>query len=100
MNDTCNNAGLAHCFSTIAGDELHNRPRCPMGEIFPRFGAGRKLGWLVLLPGVLLVFIGVTILAVPQVLVWLTGGLAVIFGLVMFSAALIMRHTISGGIKS
>jgi uncharacterized membrane protein HdeD (DUF308 family) len=44
--------------------------------------------FLLMLPGVLLILLGVAILVQPQVLVWLVAGAAVLLGIAM----LLMAH--------
>ena len=60
---------------------------CPMASMCSRLSTRPASRFLLMLPGVLLVLIGVAIAIQPQVLVWLAAAAAVLLGVVMLAMA-------------
>lgn len=60
---------------------------CPMTAICRGMaggsGPGSRAGFLLLLPGLLLILGGVLILVEPRVLVWLIGGTSILIGIIV-----------------
>jgi uncharacterized membrane protein HdeD (DUF308 family) len=63
---------------------------CPMASMCSGFLEKGTSRFLLMLPGVLLILLGVAILVQPQVLVWLVAGAAVLLGIAMLLMAHIM----------
>ncbi len=61
---------------------------CPMASMCGGFFEKGTSRFLLMLPGVLLILLGVAILIQPQVVVWLVAGAAVLLGVAM----LLMAH--------
>ena len=80
-----NRKTVESCGSEASRDVAAGCPMASMcGGIFEK-GTSR---FLLRLPGVLLILLGVAILVQPQVLVWLVAGAAVLLGIAM----LLMAH--------
>jgi len=64
---------------------------CPWSAMFKRSGGKRGFGLLAVLPGLLLVLVGVAIILEPQVLVWLIASTSIVAGLMLVAAAIFFR---------
>jgi len=53
---------------------------------------GRGSGFLLVIPGILFIAIGVLILLAPNVLVWLVAGSLIVFGIIALLAGIGMRR--------
>jgi len=63
-------------------------PGCPMASMCSGMFGKARSRFLLMLPGVVLILLGVAILLQPQVLIWLVAGAAVLVGIAM----LLMAH--------
>jgi len=59
----------------------------------------RAFGWLLMLPGILLIGTGVLIVFEPVVLTWLAAGGAIFLGVMLFVMAGFLR-TMANGVRS
>ena len=64
---------------------------CPMSAMFKRSAGKRSFGLLAVLPGLLLVLVGVAIILEPQILVWLIAATSIVAGLMLVAAASFFR---------
>jgi hypothetical protein len=69
---------------------------CPMARMCQGMisgsGSGARFGLFLLVPGLLLFLIGVAILFEPQVLVWVVGGAAILFGSLLIGFGIFLRR--------
>lgn len=65
---------------------------CPMASMCRGMASKPWSGYMLMLPGILLVAVGILIFVEPKVLVWLIAGVTILFGIVMLSFALFMRR--------
>lgn len=75
------------------------RAVCPMASIRRRFSRRPPSRFLMMLPGVLLLVVGVAILMQPKVLVWLAAGATVLLGAAMLWMAHFM-YRLGARVKS
>ena len=64
---------------------------CPMGAMCKGMMGKPGSGFLLLIPGLLLVLGGVLILVEPKVLYWLMGGTSILIGIIVFFFANFIR---------
>lgn len=64
---------------------------CPMASMCRGMAEKPRLGFLMLIPGLLLVLGGVLIFIEPRALVWLLAGTSIFIGLVMLFFAMFVR---------
>jgi len=69
---------------------------CPMSAIFKKTSGKRGFALLGLIPGLLLVFLGVAIVLEPQILVWLIAGASIVVGIAFLAAATFFRKLAAG----
>lgn len=60
---------------------------CPMGSMCERMMKEPRSGWFFMLPGVLLISLGVLIFFEPRIVAWLVGSFAVLMGFMLFLMA-------------
>ena len=67
-----------------AGHEERNEaaPPCPMASMCKGMADKSRPGFLLMIPGIVLVLAGVLILVEPRILVWLMAGTSIVLGLV------------------
>lgn len=65
---------------------------CPMASVCSGMAAKPKFGFLLLIPGLLLVLGGVLIFIEPRVMVWLLAGASIFIGVVMVFFAMFIRR--------
>jgi hypothetical protein len=65
---------------------------CPMSAMFRRTSGKRGFGLLAMIPGLLLVLVGVAIILEPQILVWLLAAASIVAGLMLLVAAKFLRR--------
>lgn len=70
---------------------MSNMDMCPMASMCK--GMAQKPGskFLLMMPGFLLVLLGVLIIFEPKILVWLIAGVSIMMGVMMIFFANIMR---------
>ena len=73
--------------------ESGSAPICPMAAMCRGTIEKPKSAYLLLIPGVLLMLIGVAIVVEPRILVWLVGGILVLLGLAVTLAARALHRT-------
>ena len=64
---------------------------CPMASMCRALAGKPRLGFLLLIPGLLLVLGGVLIFIEPGALVWLLAGTSIFIGLAMLFLAMFIR---------
>lgn len=64
---------------------------CPMARMCMGMMEKRPFGWLLMLPGVLLIVVGVLIVVEPKILVWLIAAAAVLLGIMLLTMATFIR---------
>jgi uncharacterized membrane protein HdeD (DUF308 family) len=64
---------------------------CPMAKMCARMMEKPRSGFLLMLPGALLIVLGVFIFLEPRIAAWLVGSVAVLMGLML----LVMAHFVS-----
>lgn len=60
---------------------------CPMGRMCMGMMKKRTSGWFLMLPGILLIILGVLIIVEPQILVWFIAAATILFGAMMLIMA-------------
>ena len=92
MNPTDESETTGHeaCCGEVTG-KPGEPSHCPMAKKFHDTLGSPMFSYGLLLPGTLLILIGVLILANPKVLVWLAAGGAILFGLLFLAGALMLR---------
>ena len=73
---------------------------CPMAKMCARMMEKPRFGSLFMLPGALLILLGVLIIVEPRVAVWLAGAFVILLGMMFFMMALSIGrpHKPSAGI--
>lgn len=64
---------------------------CPMAKMCMGMTAKRPSGFVLMLPGVLLIVVGVLIVIEPKILVWLMAAAAVLLGIMLLVMASFIR---------
>ena len=69
---------------------------CPMAKMCQGMisgsGSGARFSLFLLVPGLLLFLIGVAVFFEPQVLVWVIGGCAILFGSLLIGFGIFLRR--------
>jgi hypothetical protein len=60
---------------------------CPMAKMCNRMMEKPASGLLLMLPGMVLIVLGVAIFLEPRIVVWLAGSLAVLLGIMLLTLA-------------
>ena len=60
---------------------------CPMGRMCVGMMKKQHSGWFLMLPGILLIILGVLIVVEPRILVWFIAAATVLFGAMMLIMA-------------
>lgn len=60
---------------------------CPMAKMCGRMMEKPRSGSFLMLPGALLILLGVLIIVEPRVAVWLAGAFAILMGMMFFTMA-------------
>jgi hypothetical protein len=85
------------CCEEMTGSTSKSMAMCPMaGMCAGMMNRGMWGGWLMALPGALLIAGGLVVLLVPQVLAWLVGGTAIFMGLMFWMMAYWMHRFAAG----
>ncbi len=76
---------MAPCMQVMEGREMSGSAagQCPMASVMKDAGEKPTTGFLIMLPGLLFVALGVLILIQPKVLVWMMAGTSIIIGIVL-----------------
>ena len=93
--------GRSFCEEMMSKMSEGNNPMesCPMSKIFRNLSGKRGFALLAMLPGLLLVLVGVAIILEPQILVWLIAATSIIAGL-MFLAGVTFFRRFAGGLRT
>lgn len=70
---------------------MSNTNMCPMASMCKGFAEKPGTGFLLMIPGLFLVLVGVLIILEPKILVWLIAGVSILMGIMMIFVANIMR---------
>ena len=65
---------------------------CPMAKMCAGVAQGRLSGVLTMLPGILLIVLGVLIVIEPGVLVWLVAAASILLGIVLLMVGSFIRN--------
>ncbi len=65
---------------------------CPMAATCEGMMKKRRTGFLMMIPGVILIVLGVTIIVYPQVLVWIVSIASIAMGVAMLMMVNFMRN--------
>jgi uncharacterized membrane protein HdeD (DUF308 family) len=65
---------------------------CPMASMCRGMAGKPWAGAMLMLPGILLVLVGILIFVEPKVLVWLVASVVILMGVMFFSFALFIRR--------
>jgi len=84
---------VAPCVRMMAGAGVgtEGAAQCPMAAALKGAGDNPAMGYLIMLPGILFVALGVLILFQPAVLVWLMAGVSIIIGILLLLAGNFLR---------
>ena len=66
-------------------------PMCPMAKTCKGMMEKPKLGYLMIMPGLIFIVLGLTIIIYPQILVWLVAIALIVLGLAMLMMVNFMR---------
>ena len=66
-------------------------PMCPMGETCKSLMEKKFSSYLMFVPGILFMLVGVLIIVEPSILAWLIAAGLILIGLVMLGGAYFMR---------
>jgi len=84
----------------MTDENLHERnptketvslPMCPMGETCKRMMENPPSRFLMFVPGLVFIVVGILIVVEPRVLVWLIAAATILMGLAMLGCAYFMR---------
>jgi len=64
---------------------------CPMARMCMKTIEKRPFGWLLMLPGVLLIIVGVLIVVEPKTLVWVMAAALILLGVMVLTMAGFIR---------
>jgi len=73
-----------------------NMEMCPMASMCKGMMGKRGAGYLLMVPGAVLVLVGILILIEPTILYWLMAGTSILIGIIMFVFANFMRKMSKG----
>jgi len=65
---------------------------CPMATMCKGMATKRGAGWMMMLPGLILILVGILIIFEPRILVWLIAGVAILMGVMMLFFANFFRR--------
>jgi uncharacterized membrane protein HdeD (DUF308 family) len=71
--------------------EITAMPMCPMATACKGMMENRKSGFLMIVPGLLFIALGVTIIMYPQILVWFVAIALIVMGIAMLMMVKLMR---------
>jgi len=94
MHDTSDSSGFGSAIEERLSEPT-TMISCPMARMCQGMasgpGSGASFSLFLLVPGLLLFLIGVAILFEPQVLVWVIGGCAILFGSLLIGFGIFLR---------
>jgi len=71
--------------------ESMQMPMCPMAETCKGMMAKPFSGFMIVIPGIFLIVLGVVVLLEPRILVWLMAAVLVVMGIAMLMIGRAMR---------
>ena len=71
--------------------EATSNPRCPMSAMCRGMTGKSISGMVIMIPGLVLIGVGVLVLFQPQILAWLIGILMIVMGIGVLFMANVMR---------
>ena len=71
--------------------ETGSMPMCPMGETCKRMMGKPPSRFLMFLPGIVFIVVGILVIVEPSVLVWLIAAALILAGIAMLGCAYFMR---------
>ncbi|MDH3512818.1 MAG: hypothetical protein OER85_18410 [Gammaproteobacteria bacterium] len=80
-------------------EQMNPMPMCPMAETCKGMMEKPRSGFMLLMPGLVLIILGVAVLIEPQILAWLVAISLIFMGIAMLMLAKFMRN-ISGRFQS
>lgn len=72
--------------------EATQMPMCPMAETCKGMMEKPRSGFMLLVPGLVLIILGVAVIIEPQILVWLVAIALIFMGIAMLMIARFMRN--------
>lgn len=70
---------------------MRNMDMCPMAPMCKGLAEKSGVGFLLMIPGFLLVLVGVLIIFEPKILVWLVASVSILIGIMMIFFANFIR---------
>lgn len=80
-------------------EQMNPMPMCPMAETCKGMMEKPRSGFMLLMPGLVLIILGVAVLIEPKILAWLVAISLIFMGIAMLMLARFMRN-ISGRFQS
>ena len=80
-------------------EQMNPMPMCPMAETCKGMMEKPRSGFMLLMPGIVLIILGVAVLIEPKILAWLVAISLIFMGIAMLMLARFMRN-ISGRFQS
>lgn len=80
-------------------EQKNPMPMCPMAETCKGMMEKPRSGFMLLMPGIVLIILGVAVLIEPKILAWLVAISLIFMGIAMLMLARFMRN-ISGRFQS
>ena len=71
-----------------------------MAAIFQESVGSSKFGTFLLIPGIVLVLVGVLVVLIPELLKWLLAGTSILLGLALIAMVMWLKRLSSGLRKS
>ena len=72
--------------------ESMQTPMCPMADTCKGIMEKPFSGFMIVIPGIFLIVLGVVVLIEPRTLVWLMAALLVVMGIAMLMIGRVMRN--------
>lgn len=67
-------------------------PMCPMAETCKGLMEKPSIGFMVIVPGIALIILGMAVIIEPLILVWLVATAFIVIGIAMLMLAVFMRR--------
>ena len=71
--------------------DISTMPMCPMAKTCKGMMEKPKWGYLMIMPGLIFIALGLTIIIYPQILVWFIAIVLIVMGLAMLMMVSFMR---------
>ena len=79
------------CCSAV-GDASGSGAGCPMASMFQDSVGSSKFGIFLLIPGIVLLGVGVLVLLMPALIKWLLAGTSILLGIALLGMAISLRR--------